>query len=154
MKLSRRGEYALKALIHLARRGEGGVATVPEMGRLEGLPEPFLHQILLELTSGGVLRSRRGRGGGFELARPASEIFLGSVVRLVDGPLAPIPCASVTAYEACPTCPEPGTCDLRGVMRRVRDAVADILDHTTLADAASGAEARTAPRPPARKGRT
>lgn len=155
MKLSRRGEYALKALLHVARAGAGAVTTAPVLARRERLPEPFLHQILLALAHGGVLRSRRGRGGGFVLNHPAEEICLGSVVRLMDGPLAPIPCASVTAYEPCPSCPEPERCELSALMRRVRDAVSDILDETTLAEmAASRVRRRPAPRRPRAKTRS
>lgn len=114
------------------------MATVAEMSAAERIPEPFLHQILLSLVGSGFLCSRRGRAGGFSLARPSAQIPLGSVVRAIDGPLAPIPCASVTAYEPCPSCVAPEQCDLRAVMRRVRDAAADILDRTSLADVASG----------------
>lgn len=151
MRLSRRGAYALKALLHIARAGAGAVTTVPELAEREDMPEPFLHQILLSLARGGLLRSRRGRSGGFVLNRPAEEIRLGSVVRLMDGPLAPIPCASVTAYDPCPSCPEPESCELSILMRRVRDAISDILDETTLAHMAA---ARPRRRPPRRRPRS
>jgi len=134
VKLSRRGEYALKALLELASRGSSAGATTPEIARKAQIPEPFLNQIMLTLKNAGVLRSRRGAHGGYTLNRPPEEITLGEVARLMDGPLAPIPCASVTAYEPCPTCEEPDTCKLRIIMRTVRDAIAGILDHTTLAD--------------------
>jgi Rrf2 family protein len=133
MKLSRRGEYALKALMELAS-SEQMSGAAPEIARRAQIPEPFLNQIMLTLKNGGLLRSRRGAGGGYVLNRTPDEIILGDVARLMDGPLAPIPCASVTAYEPCPSCPEPETCSLRLLMRSVRDAVADILDNTTLAD--------------------
>ena len=83
-----------------------------------------------------MLSSTRGKAGGYALARPAAEIRLGEIIRLVDGPLAPIPCASLTAYRPCADCPDPGTCSIRLVMRRVRDATAAILDNTTVADLA------------------
>lgn len=137
MKLSRRGEYALKALMELASSEQMSGAT-PAIARRAQIPEPFLNQIMLTLKNGGLLRSRRGAGGGYVLNRAPNEIILGDVARLMDGPLAPIPCASVTAYEPCPSCPEPETCSLRLLMRSVRDAVADILDKTTLADLVNG----------------
>ena len=134
MKLSRRGEYATKALMYLgACHQEQGVSAV-EIAQKAQIPEPFLNQILLSLKNGGILRSRRGSRGGYVLNREASQITIGEVERLMDGPLAPIPCASVTAYEPCPSCPEPDACRLRLLMREVRDAVSDILDNTSLAD--------------------
>jgi Rrf2 family protein len=132
MKLSRRGEYALKALLELAS-SDAAVTTAQISARAQ-IPEPFLNQIMLTLKNGGILRSRRGAGGGYVLNRPADSITVGEVARLLDGPLAPIPCASVTAYEPCPSCPEPEACSLRLLMRSVRDAISDILDHTTLDD--------------------
>jgi Rrf2 family protein len=103
------------------------------------IPLKFLEQILLTLKYSGIVRSRRGPHGGHYLARPPQEITLGEVVRVLDGPLAPISCASRTAYEPC-TCPDETTCGLRQVMLEVRDAVADIMDHTTLADVAEASK--------------
>lgn len=134
MKVSRRGEYAIKALMYLGMKDTPSGATTAEIAKHAQIPEPFLNQILLSLKNGGLLRSRRGAHGGYVLNRPATEITIGEVSRLMDGPLAPIPCASVTAYEPCPSCPEPETCRLRMLMRKVRDSVADILDNTTLAE--------------------
>jgi len=113
-------------------------STTPEIARKAQIPEPFLNQILHTLKNAGILRSRRGARGGYVLNRPAEQIVLGEVARLMDGPLAPIPCASVTAYEPCPSCPEPESCNLRNLMRSVRDAIANILDGTTLADLIRG----------------
>jgi Rrf2 family protein len=113
-------------------------ATTPEIARQTHIPEPFLNQILLALKNAGVLRSRRGAGGGYVFNREPSTITLGEVARLMDGPLAPIPCASVTAYEPCPTCPEPQSCNLRLLMRQVRDSIAAILDKTTLEELTKG----------------
>jgi Rrf2 family protein len=134
VKLSRRGEYALKALMELASRDLSAGTTTGDIARKAQIPESFLNQIMLTLKNSGILRSRRGSGGGYVLNRAPEAITIGEVARLMDGPLAPIPCASVTAYEPCPSCPEPETCNLRILMRSVRDAVADILDQTTLAD--------------------
>lgn len=134
MKLSRRGEYAIKALLYLGMRdGEDGANTA-EIAGFAQLPEAFLNHILLTLKNGGLLRSRRGARGGYVLNRPPEHITIGEVARMMDGPLAPISCASVTAYEPCPTCPEPESCRLRLLMRSVRDSISEILDNTTIAD--------------------
>lgn len=134
MKLSKRGEYGVKALIDLASRDPArGAATVKEIAAHQKIPVKFLEQILLALKNAGLLRSRPGAGGGYALARPADQITLGQVVRLLDGPLAPIPCVSKSAYQPC-VCPDENTCGLRLTMLDVRNAIADILDNTTLAD--------------------
>jgi Rrf2 family protein len=134
MKLSRRGEYAIKALRELALCEPDTGTTSAAIASKAQIPEPFLNQILLILKNAGMLRSRRGARGGYVLNRRPSEIIIGDVARLMDGPLAPIPCASVTAYEPCPSCVQPETCQLSGLMRQVRDAISDILDRTTLSD--------------------
>lgn len=145
MKLSRRGEYATKALLILGASDQERGVSATEIAKAAQIPEPFLNQILLTLKNGGVLRSRRGARGGYVLNRPASQITIGDVARLMDGPLAPIPCASVTAYEPCPSCPEPEACRLRLLMREVRDAVSDILDNTSLADLISKTSTNCSP---------
>lgn len=124
--------------MELARYDLSAGSTTPEIARKAQIPEPFLNQILHTLKNAGILRSRRGARGGYVLNREPSQIVLGDVARLMDGPLAPIPCASVTAYEPCPSCPEPESCNLRILMRSVRDAIANILDGTTLADLIGG----------------
>jgi Rrf2 family protein len=141
MRLSKRGEYGLRAMIDLAtqlasRNGQGGPANVvqiKEIAARQHIPSKFLEQILLTLKNNGLLHSRMGVGGGYYLARPASEISLGMIVRILDGPLAPIGCVSQMAYEPC-GCPDETTCGLRLVMLDVRNAISDILDNTTLAD--------------------
>jgi Rrf2 family protein len=134
MRLSKRGEYGLKALIDLASQEEGaGVIQIREIAERERIPVKFLEQILLALKNAGLLRSKLGSTGGYYLARPPSEITLGQIVRVLDGPLAPIHCVSQMAYERC-VCPDESTCGLRLTMLDVRNAIADILDHTTLAD--------------------
>ncbi len=134
MKLSRRGEYATKALLILGVSDQERGVSASEIAKSAQIPEPFLNQILLTLKNGGILRSRRGSRGGYVLNRPADQISIGDVARMMDGPLAPIPCASVSAYEPCQSCPEPEACRLRILMREVRDAVSDILDNTSLKD--------------------
>jgi len=138
LKLSRKGEYAMKALMELAVCDRTQGSTTPEIAKKAQIPEPFLNQILHTLKNAGILRSRRGAHGGYVLNRDPEQIILGDVARLMDGPLAPIPCASVTAYEPCPSCPEPDSCNLRILMRSVRDAISNILDGTTLADLIKG----------------
>lgn len=133
MKLSKKGEYALRALIELAIHADQGVLRSQALATKENIPAKFLEQILLALKSAGILNSRRGAGGGYTLNRPAEQITLGEVIRLIDGPLAPIRCASKTAPERC-SCPDESTCGLRHLMLEVRNAVSDIVDHTTLAD--------------------
>lgn len=137
MKLSKRGEYGIKALIHLASSDDPrDVVQLREIAEREQIPAKFLEQILLTLKNAGVVRSRLGAGGGYYLARPASEITLGQIVRVLDGSLAPIRCVSHIAYERC-VCPDEETCGLRLAMLQVRNSIADILDHTTLAAVAA-----------------
>ncbi len=135
MKLSKRGEYALRSLINLGIAAEVGrkLVQVSELADFEQLPVKFLEQIVQTLKDGGLVISVRGKYGGYRLARPAREIRIGEVVRLIDGPLAPIGCVSQTAYEKC-TCPDESHCGLRMLMLDVRNAIAGILDRYTLAD--------------------
>jgi Rrf2 family protein len=152
MKLTKRGEYGLKALIDLAALDDPQAATqIKDIARRQQIPVKFLEQILLTLKNAGVLHSRAGVGGGYYLAKPPAEITLGQVVRLLDGPLAPIPCVSQMAYERC-VCEDEATCGLRLAMLDVRNAIADILDQTTLADVSTRVErAQHADKRPARR---
>lgn len=134
--LTQKAKYALRSLAVLAEADPRVPLPIHEVADRARAPQKFLESILLELRRHGVLSSTRGKAGGYALARPAAEIRLGEIIRLVDGPLAPIPCASLTAYRPCADCPDPGTCSIRLVMRRVRDATAAILDNTTVADLA------------------
>jgi Rrf2 family protein len=134
MKLSKRGEYGLKAMIDLASQDEPTAVTqIKDIAARQQIPVKFLEQILLTLKNAGLLRSRAGVGGGYYLAKAPDEITLGQVVRMLDGPLAPIPCVSQMAYERC-VCDDEATCGLRLTMLDVRNAIAGILDKTTLAD--------------------
>lgn len=135
MKLSKKGEYALRSLINLGIAAEmkRKLVQVSELAENEQLPVKFLEQILQALKEAGIVASERGKFGGYRLAKPARRIFIGSVVRLIDGPLAPIGCVSQTAYEPC-TCPDEAHCGLRMLMVDVRNAISDILDRYTLAD--------------------
>jgi Rrf2 family protein len=133
MKITKRGEYALRALIDLAIAREAGRDLLPlkEVAARENIPLPFLEQIFAQLREAGIVDGKRGKHGGFFLARPATNIFMGEVVRLIDGPLAPIACVSQTAYKKC-SCPDEDHCGLRLLMLDVRNAIADILDRYSL----------------------
>lgn len=134
MKLSKRGEYGLRAMIDLADwQSEMPVVQIKDLAAREQIPVKFLEQILLTLKNAGLLQSKMGSGGGYSLARPPEEITLGQIVRILDGPLAPIRCVSKMAYQPC-GCPDEQTCGLRLAMLDVRNAIANILDHTTLFD--------------------
>jgi Rrf2 family protein len=135
--LTKKGKYGLKALVDLARLAPGETAFINEIALRNNIPKKFLDTILLELRNAGVLRSKKGPGGGYSLSRPASEIRIGHVIRTLDGPLAPIRCASRTAYEVCEDCSDPETCRVRISMTSVRDAMASILDSMTLAEFAA-----------------
>jgi len=135
MKLSKRGEYALRTLINLGIAAEvkRPLVQVSELADYEQLPVKFLEQIMQTLKEAGLIQSQRGKFGGYRLAKPPRQITIGQVVRLIDGPLAPIGCVSQTAYEKC-TCPDEAHCGLRMLMLDVRNAIANILDRYTLAD--------------------
>ena len=135
MKVSKRGEYALRALIDLGIAAELGhpMLRAQEIVARENLPKGFLDQILMQLRKAGLIGTKRGKHGGYFLSKPMDSITLGQIIRLVDGPLAPIRCVSQSKYEKC-SCPDESTCGLRMVMLDVRNSVADILDRHTLAD--------------------
>lgn len=136
MRLSKRGEYGLRAMIDLATwESDTGnhTAQIKEIALREHISPKFLEQIMLALKNAGLLNSKMGIGGGYYLAKPASEISLGQIIRVLDGPLAPIRCVSQMAYEPC-GCPDEETCGLRLIMFDVRNAIADILDNTYLSD--------------------
>lgn len=138
MKLTKKGEYALRTLIQLGIAEKLGrdVVSVSDLAESENLPYKFIENILQELRKDGYVESRRGKDGGCRLARPMKEITIGEVVRLIDGRLAPIGCASETDYEKC-TCPDEVHCGLRMLMIDVRNAIAQILDRYTLEDVVS-----------------
>jgi Rrf2 family protein len=133
--LTKRAKYALKAALHLARREAEGPVLISEIAAAERIPKKFLESILLTLKNRGILVSRKGRGGGYALARAPDLVTFGEIVRIMDGPLAPVPCVSVTAYRRCEECPSEKNCGIRGVMQRARDAISAVLDATSLADA-------------------
>ena len=132
--LTKKSKYALKALIRLGEQRERGPILISELADCEAIPKKFLEIILLELKHHGVLASRKGKGGGYYLSRPPEQVSIGRVIRIIDGPLALIPCVSQTAYARCDECRDEKTCSIRMVMQEVRDATSNILDQTTLAD--------------------
>jgi Rrf2 family protein len=133
--LSQKAKYALRALLALAAEPEGEPVHIADIAASENISRKFLESILLELRRHGLLVSRRGPGGGYRLARAADQITFGEIIRIVDGPLAPVACASVTAFQLCTDCPDPNACSIRWLMQQVRDATAGVLDNCTLADA-------------------
>ncbi len=140
MKLSKKSEYGLRALLELTLAHEKSTLQRHDIAERQRIPVEFLEQILLALKRAGLLSSRRGMKGGYTLIKSPDEITLGQVIRILDGPLAPIGCVSKTAYQKCSDCPyaDKNPCPVQQVMGTVRDAIAGILDHYTLADFASG----------------
>lgn len=136
MKLSKRGEYGLRALQDLALHHGDGPMSNKDLAERNRIPARFLEQIMLTLKHSRIVRSRKGPRGGYYLARSPQEITLAEVVRTLDGPLAPVSCVSEVAYEPC-GCPDMETCGLRRVMKEVRDTVAEMMENTTLADLVS-----------------
>jgi Rrf2 family protein len=132
--LSRRAKYALKGLMVLTREYGQGPTLISDIAQREEIPRKFLEAILRELNNAGILQSKKGKGGGYALRRPPWQISIGHVIRVLDGPLAPLPCASKSGYVRCRECGDERTCAIRMVMKQVRDATAQILDSTTLAD--------------------
>ncbi|WP_296815217.1 Rrf2 family transcriptional regulator [Brevundimonas sp.] len=130
--LSNKARYALRALMHLAEIAPAS-ASIGTLAETTDAPRKFLEAILLELNRAGLLVSRRGRAGGYALSRPANQISVADVIRVIDGPLALAPCASVTAPGRCSTCPDMETCRLRPALIASRNAVAAVLESWTLA---------------------
>jgi Rrf2 family protein len=132
--LTAKGKYSLKALAHLAALEPGATAQASEIATANNIPKKFLDAILGELRNAGIVHSRKGPGGGYMLARAPSEIKIGRVIRVIDGPLAPIACASRSAFQPCRDCLDVKACAVRQMMSQVRDAISDVLDRVTLAD--------------------
>jgi Rrf2 family protein len=156
--LSQKTRYALKALLELAAQPKGISLPAAVISERQTVPGKYLEAILVELKRHGLVRGQRGRGGGYELARSAAEISFGDVVRLMEGPLALLPCVSVTQFRRCADCTDNDSCELRRVFRMVRDNTAAILDSWTLArgtidamERAAALPGKTKPRRPAAK---
>ena len=129
--LTRKGKYGLKAFVDLAALPAGQTATISGIALRNNIPKKFLDAILNDLRNAGFVASRKGKLGGYMLARPPENIQVGHVVRVLDGPLAPFPCASRTRYERCEDC-DVETCQVRHIMLDVRNAIAEVLDRTSL----------------------
>jgi Rrf2 family protein len=136
MRLSRRSEYGIRALIDLVRHGDEAPVALASLAGRNNLPPKFLEQIMSTLKHGGIVRTTLGAHGGYAMAADPATISLGRVIRLLDGALAPLPCVSLRYYGRC-SCPDEATCPLRDVMLDVRDSMLDILDRETLADVAA-----------------
>lgn len=135
--ISQKAKYALRALIALAKADPKAPQLISTIAEAQRIPRKFLEQILLELKHYGLVVSRRGKLGGYALLKPASQITFGQVLRLIDGPIAPLPCLSMTAYRRCSDCQDEGACEIRRVFGRMVQAEREVLDQTTLADALS-----------------
>jgi Rrf2 family protein len=131
--ISQKAKYALRALVSLSRLPRGESMMIAEISRQQSIPKKFLEQILLELKRAGFVASRRGRAGGYVLLRAPEEIMFGEVLRLIDGPIAPLPCLSKIAYRRCEDCRDEAACEIRHVFERVTLATREVLDNTSLA---------------------
>ena len=136
--ISQKAKYALRALVALAKQPPGTSTFIGDIAESESIPKKFLEQILLDLKRHGLVASRRGKAGGYGLWRPADTISFGEVLRIIDGPIAPLPCLSKIAYERCEDCEDEATCEVRKVFAHVADATRDVLDRTTISDAIGG----------------
>lgn len=132
MKLSVRGEYALRAMLVLGLNYDRDVVRIQTISEQQNIPKRFLEQILTDLKTLGVVESRRGATGGYRLARPPEFVTLAAVIRHIEGPLAPVSCVSERFYEKC-SCPDEGKCAIRSVMKEVREAIVKILENVTVA---------------------
>ncbi|MGQ0811713.1 MAG: RrF2 family transcriptional regulator [Nitrospiraceae bacterium] len=140
MRFSKKSEYALRALLELAATYNKSVLQRHDIAKRQNIPVEYLEQILLALKRAGLLASRRGVNGGYTLIKSPEDIPLGYVIRLLDGPLAPLGCVSKTAYQKCSDCPytDKAHCPIQDLMLGVRNAISDILDHCTLSEFAKG----------------
>ncbi|WP_026463270.1 RrF2 family transcriptional regulator [Adhaeribacter aquaticus] len=132
--LSKKAKYALKALLYLTKNRDKGLILISDIANEERIPRKFLEAILVDLKTQQVLQSTRGKNGGYTLAKDPSQVSVGNIIRMIDGPLAPIPCVSHLYYRKCDECVDEETCEIRLVMKKVRDATASILDTTYLSD--------------------
>ena len=143
--LSMKAKYSLRALMVLARN-ERKLMQTKAIAKAADVPHKFLEAILSDLKNHGMVSSKRGMLGGYQLSKPADVITVGDIIRIMDGPLAPIRCASVTAYQPCEDCPDEAVCAVREVMKDVRHAISGVLDNRTIADLLNSPRGSTAPR--------
>ena len=135
ISLTQKAKYALKALVFLAKEYDRGPVLITTIAEAEGISRKFLELIFADLRDAGLVHSHRGKLGGYCLSRPSHLISLGDIIRVIEGPLALVPCVSRTAYRRCADCADEAACAIRHAMMRVRDETARILDGTSLADA-------------------
>jgi Rrf2 family protein len=133
--ITQKAKYALRALVALAKQPPNKPVFIGDIAESQKIPKKFLEQILLDLKHHGLVASRRGKAGGYGLLRPADTISFGEVLRIVDGPIAPLPCLSKMAYRRCEDCKDEAACEVRRVFAHVADATRDVLDRTTITDA-------------------
>ena len=136
MRLSRRSEYGLRALVDLVRHDGARPIPLAALAQRNNLPPKFLEQIMARLKGAGIVRTTLGAHGGYAMAARPEDVSIGRVIRLLDGALAPVGCVSLRYYERC-SCPDEATCALRDVMLDVRDNILAILDHESLAELAA-----------------
>ena len=133
--LSKKAKYGLQAVLQLAEEFGHGSVLISDLAAKQQIPKKFLEQILLELKNAGILQSKSGKGGGYSLSRGPQQVTFGQVIRVLDGPFAPVPCVSKTAYARCAECADEASCAIRIVMADVREATSNILDRTTFSEA-------------------
>lgn len=131
--ITQKAKYAFHALVALARAGDA--LGIGEIAAQKQIPRKFLEQILLELKRHGIVQSKRGKLGGYDLLLPADRITFGQVLRILDGPIAPLPCLSRTAYRRCADCKAEESCEIRRIFAKVAESAREVLDRTTIADA-------------------
>jgi len=136
--ISQKAKYALRALVALAKAAPDEPVMISDIAEAQNIPKKFLEQILLDLKHHGIVISRRGKAGGYLLLRAPENITFGEILRIIDGPVAPLPCLSKMAYRRCEDCRSEANCEIRRVFRRVAVATREVLDHTSIADTVSG----------------
>jgi len=133
--ISQKAKYALRALVSLAQAPKGEPVFISDIAEQQSIPKKFLEQILLDLKRHGILLSRRGKFGGYQLLKDPEDITFGSILRIIDGPIAPLPCLSRIAYRRCDDCKSEGNCEIRRIFAEVAEAERNVLDRRTIADA-------------------
>ena len=136
--ISQKAKYAFKALAHLAEQPTAASVQIEEIAAGAGVPRKFLEHILLDLKRKGIVASRRGRAGGYVLIKSPADITIGAILRAIDGPIAPLPCISRTAYRRCPDCRDEKTCVVRRLFADTYSATLLLMEGTTLADGLAG----------------
>ena len=132
--LSKKTKYGLKALTYIAKQEDNSPVQIAVISNAENISHKYLESILLELRKAGFLSSKKGKGGGYYLLKPAEEVLMVDVIRLLEGPIAMLPCVSLNFYEKCDDCPDENKCSVHKLMIQVRDSTLNVLRNNTLAD--------------------